>query len=155
MLYETIVTTFFRGIPEAFMHMFAIYAFSGIDIDKNKYIKSSMILSLLLVFIRALPISYGIHTILVVMSIIGLAVLINKVSVVFAISTTIIDLIIQFIAEGINIILIERVFNRNLSEIMSRLETKMIYGIPSLIIFYGSLYLVYKYRRRKKNVENA
>lgn len=144
MLSEIIITTLLRGIPEAFIHMYAMYAFANKKINKKRYIYSSVILAFLMVLSSKLPISYGIHSILVVMAIIGIAVMGNQLDIVHCISVAIINMCIQFVTEGINILLIERVFKMDITKMMSRPLSKSICGIPSLIIFFGVIFIAHK-----------
>lgn len=150
MLNAAIITIILRGIPEAFIHMFAMYTFSGAKIDRQKYIISSSILAVIMVLITTLPISYGIHSILIVMAIIGLAVAINHLRIAFCISIAIVNMIIQFLAEGINVLLIQKVFRIDIVKAMATPLSKAVYGIPSLIIFFGVVLIVYKFLERRQ-----
>lgn len=149
MFYEAIITTLLRGIPEAFLYIFCLYLFSDRKIDKRRYIVSIILLSVGMILVRALPISYGIHTIIIMMAIIAIAVLVNHFDIIYSIKIVILNLIIQFIAEGINIILIEKVFMKDVQEAMATTTSKMIYGIPSLIIAFCMLILVCKIWKRQ------
>lgn len=149
MLSEIMVTMILRGIPEACIHMYAMYALANVTIDKKKYAASSTVLAFLMVLISYLPISYGIHSILVVMAIIGLGVMVNHFDTVYCISIAIINMIIQFLAEGINVLLIEKVLKIDLAKAMASPLIKSIYGIPSLIIFFGIICIIHRVIRKK------
>lgn len=154
MLNEIIITIFLRGIPEAFIHMYAIYAFANIKVNNKKYVLSSMILAFLMVLISKLPISYGIHSILVVMAIIGIAVISNQLSTIYCTSIAIINMITQFLAEGVNIVLIEKGLKMELANVMSHPLGKALYGLPSLIIFFLIVWVTSKGMKKqgvKKN----
>lgn len=155
MLSEIIITMILRGIPEAFIHMFAMYAFAGVRIDKKRYIESSIILACLMVLISNLPISYGIHSILVVMAIIGLAVTVNQLGTIYCTSIAVINMIIQFLTEGINVILIEKGLKMNLAQAMSNPLGKAIYGVPSLVIFFGIVWVTSRFIRKRQGEQNA
>lgn len=154
MLSEVIITMTLRGVPEAFIHMYAMYALANMKIDKKKYILSSIVLSFLMVVISYLPISYGIHTILIVMVLIGLAVMVNQFDIVYCISVAIINMIIQFLTEGINVLLIEKVLKMDLAKAMSNPLGKSIYGIPSLIMFFGIIFITHRFIRRRRGKQN-
>ncbi|MGL4738757.1 MAG: hypothetical protein ACRCW2_14990, partial [Cellulosilyticaceae bacterium] len=53
-----------RAIPEGFIVIFGVYAFSKTRVVKKNLLIAGSILALSLYLIRAIPISYGIHTIL-------------------------------------------------------------------------------------------
>lgn len=149
MFYEIIITILFRGIPEGFIYIFAMYTLSNVKIDKNKCILSSVILSILMVAIRELPISYGVHTILVMMTIILLGVIINKLEMIYCISIAIVIMIVQFLAEGLNIFLIKLVFRKDVATVLSTPISKVIYGIPSLIIAFVGINILGKLWKRQ------
>lgn len=154
MLSEIIITTILRGIPEAFIHMYAMFALANVKIDKKKYTLSSIVLAFLMVLISYLPISYGIHSILVVMVIIGLGVMVNQFDTVYCISVAIINMIIQFLTEGINVLLIEKVLKMELVKAMSNPLGKSIYGIPSLIMFFGIIFITHRVIRKRRGKQN-
>ena len=155
MLSEIIITTLLRGIPEAFIHMYAIHTLANKKIDKRRYVLSSLVLAFLMVLISKLPISYGIHSILVVMAIIGLGVMVNQLSTVYCTSIAIINMIIQFLSEGINILLIEKVFKMELSSAMSNPLEKVLYGLPSLVIFFLVIWGLGKFIINRNEVKKS
>lgn len=154
MLSEIIITTILRGIPEAFIHMYAMYALANVKINKKRYVVSSMILAFLMVLISKLPISYGIHSILVVMAIIGLAVTVNRLGTIYCTSIAIINMIIQFLAEGVNILIIEKLLKMNIENAMSNPLGKSIYGIPSLVIFFIVIWITSRFIRNRQGENN-
>ena len=155
MLTELITTILFRGLPEGFIHMYAMYALVNVKLDKKKYIFSATLLAFIMVLVSKLPISYGIHSILIVMSMIILATMINGLSTAHCISIAIINMIIQFLTEGFNVLLIQNVLKMEMSEVMTNPISKVVYGMPSLIIFWGIIFTLGKMnskRQRNKNV---
>ena len=150
MLNEIIITTLFRGIPEAFIHMYAMYAFANKSLNKKIYIQKSIILAILMVLISKLPISYGIHSILIVMAIIGFGIMDRQLEIVYCTSVTIINMIIQFLAEGLNVVLIEKVLHRKLIDVMAHPFGKVLYGSPSLVIFFLSVWIIGRYLKKRQ-----
>lgn len=127
---------FLRLLPEGFIFILSIYAFSNIKIDKNKYITSSTVCALAVFLVRMLPISYGIHTILGMGIAMMLGVIINKIDVIKSIKGILISVMIQFICEGINVFIIQNVLKADVNEIFSNSVSKVLYGIPSLVILF-------------------
>lgn len=155
MLTELIIMFVFRAIPESFIYMYAMHVLGDAEIDFRKYIESSILLAIMMIFISKLPISYGIHTILIVMTIILIATAINNLNNIKCISIAIFNMIIQFIAEGINIFLIQDVGGRDIVKIMSQPITKVLFGTPSLIIFWGIVFALGKIRCKGKMNKNV
>ncbi|GAA0727759.1 hypothetical protein GCM10008905_25740 [Clostridium malenominatum] len=135
-MFELSLVEFFgRAIPEGFLFIFASYAFSKTAINKRDYLISSILMSFIGITIRKLPIHYGVHTILSIISIILLSVNINKIDVIKSIQAAIILIILQFICEGINVFIIQYIFKADISHIFNDSMLKTLYGIPSLVVF--------------------
>lgn len=135
MLKLSLLEFFFRAIPEAFLLIFAIYAFSKTAINIKKYLISSILLVILAYSIRFLPIQFGVHTILSFVVMIVLIVNINKINIIKTIQSSIIVIILEFICEAINMIIIQNIFKMDLNYVFNNPTLKILYGIPSLMIF--------------------
>lgn len=138
---------FLRAIPEGFLFIFAIYVFSKVKIDKKKYIISSLIFSSSVYIIRMLPISYGVHSILSMLFLVFFSILYNKIDVVKVIRSIILIYIIQFLSEGINMVIIK--FIPNFEILFKDPIYKTILGLPSLIIaglIVITFYIIFKKR---------
>lgn len=142
---------FLRAIPESFLIIFAVYAFSKTAIEVKRYSLSSIIFSIMIYIIRLLPIHYGVHTILGIILIIILTVNINKIDIIKSIQAVILTVILQFICEGINIFIIQNIFKMDINYVFNKPVLKILYGIPSLIIF-GCIIIMYytKVLKRKR-----
>lgn len=153
MLNVTLVDFIFRSIPEAFIYIFAMCVFVGVKIEKKRYMKTSILLAMMMFIIRTLPISYGIHTILIIMGIITLSITLNKLSIIDTIRAAIINVIVLFIAEGLNVLFIQIVLKKDLEVVMVEPLSKVLYGIPSLIIWVTIIFIYYKFigKTRKYN----
>lgn len=140
---------FLRGVPEGFLVILAIYVFSNTPIDKKKYIITSLISVFILVLVKMLPVTYGVHTIINIGLIIVVAVFINKINKIKAIKSALAFTICQFIAEALNLFLIQNVLKQDVEVIFLNPVTKSIYGIPSIIIIFIliiSFYIINKKR---------
>jgi len=151
MLRTTLLEFFFRGLPEEFLIIFAVYAFSKTVINMKKYIFSSLLLIIAVYTIRLLPIQYGVHTILNLIVVIVLTVNINKISIIKSIQTSLMAMILLFICEGINMFIIKYIFRADITYVLSEPSIKTLYGIPSLLIFAAIVSTYYfSLARRKK-----
>lgn len=151
MLKITLLEFLLRGLPEGFLIFFAVYAFSKTDINIKRYIISSIIFITAVYLIRLLPIQYGVHAILNIIVIIVLTVNINKISIIKSIKASIMTVILEFICEGINVFIIQHIFKVDIVYLLSESSLKILYGIPSLLIFaiIVSTYYFYVARRKK------
>jgi hypothetical protein len=154
MLKLPLLEFFFRGIPEESLLIFAVYAFSKTIVDVKKYVMSSILLIAIVYLIRFLPIQFGVHTILNLIVMILLTVNINKIEIIKAIKASIIAIILESICEGINIFIIQYIFKLDINSVFKDPILKILYGIPSLLIFACAIGLYY-HRFLKKRVEGC
>lgn len=144
-LFEFII----RGIPEQFLFVLAIHAFSKTGINLKKYLISGVLACIMIYIIRVLPIQYGVHSLLGLIMLIVTVSFVNKIDVIKSIRGGIISFIICFIFEGINISFIQFVLKKDLNSMISNPITKTLIGLPSLIIF-GIIVILYYYRMLKR-----
>lgn len=140
---------FVRAIPEQFLFVLAIHAFSKIRIDLKKYLLSGMLAAIILYLIRLLPIQYGVHSLVSLIILIVIVSYINKIDIIKSIRSGIVSFILCFILEGINVVFIQFVLKMDLNSIMNNHILKTITGLPSLIVF-GIVVIAYYYRLSKR-----
>lgn len=140
---------FVRAIPEQFLFIIAIHAFSKTGIDFKKYLLSGILASILAYLIRLLPIQYGVHSLLGLIMLIITVSFINKIDIIKSIRGGIITFIICFILEGINLSFIQFVLKKDLNIMLNDPISKTITGLPSLIVF-GIIVVLYYYRLYKR-----
>ena len=139
-----------RVLPEAFVFIFASYALANNKINMKRYIISSILFATCVYVIRMLPIDYGVHTILNIISQTAILISINKIDIIPAIKASIITFICLFIIELLNMLALSFIFKEHLEAIMSNTMLKTIYGLPSLGIF-AIITVCYYYHLRKKD----
>ncbi|MEG0128802.1 hypothetical protein [Clostridium sp.] len=152
MLALTPIEIIFRVVPEMFLIFWAIYVFSGISLDKKKYLKAVIIGTAGVSFIRMLPVHYGVHTIICVCLVFILSYTICKIDIMSAGKSSIMEIIMQFIAEGINIAIIEHIFKLDVNVIFNNSYLRVLYGIPSLLICV-ILIVIYDICKNRKKVK--
>lgn len=137
-LYEFIL----RGIPEEFLFVLCVHAFSKTAINIKKYLLSGTLLWILAYLIRLLPIQYGIHTILCIITVIVLTTFINNIDIIKSIRATIIAFILEFLFEGINLFILQFILKMNLNIVFKNSVFATVYGLPSIIL-YGIFVVAY------------
>lgn len=138
-----------RGIPEEFLFVLAIHAFSKTGINLKKYLLSGVLACIMIYLIRLLPIQYGVHSLLGLIMLIIIVSSINKIDIIKSIRAGVITFIICFIFEGINVSFIQFVLKKDLNSMISNPVTKTLIGLPSLMIF-GIVIILYYYRISKR-----
>jgi len=139
----TILEFFVRVIPETFLFIFATYVFAKVKLDLRRYLISGITLAIVGIITRALPIHNGVHTILNVFALIIIAVNINKIDMIKSIQIGVIIVILQFICEAINVLLIQYIFRADVINVFKNPTLKTIYGIPSTLIFFIIIIIYY------------
>lgn len=150
-LFEFII----RGIPEEFLFVLAVHAFSKTGINPKRYLISGMLFWVSQYFIRCLPIQYGIHSILSLIVLIIITSLINKIDIIKSIRAGIITFILGFALEGINVCFIQFVLNKDLNIVVNNPFLKTLYGYPSIValgMFVIGYYLILSKRKELKYV---
>lgn len=155
MLKLTLLEVFLRVLPEEFLIIFAVYAFSKTVFNVKRYIITSILLLIAVYIIRLLPIQYGVHTILNIIVIIVLAINISKISIIKSIQASIMAVVLEFICEGINMFIIQYILKVNVVNILSNTSLKILYGIPSLVIFATTVCIYYFYLCRRKKLNEV
>lgn len=155
MLKITLLEFFLRGLPEGFLIIWAVYAFSKTVINTKKYIVSSIILIIAVYLVRLLPIQYGVHSILNIIVIIVVTVNISKINIIKSIQASIMAMILEFMCEGINIFIIKYIFKADIEHVLSEPSLKILYGIPSLLIFVATVSTYYFWLARNKKLSEV
>ncbi|MCB2360073.1 hypothetical protein [Clostridium estertheticum] len=155
MLRLTLLYVFLRILPEEFLVIFAVHVFSKTVINVKKYIISSIFFIIAVYLIRLLPIQYGIHTIIGVVVVIVLTININKISIIKSIQASIMTTILEFICEGINVFMIQYIFKADVRYVLNDPSLKILYGMPSLVIFAAIVFTYYAYLAKNKKLKEV
>ncbi|MGG7056877.1 hypothetical protein ACQPUZ_01135 [Clostridium tertium] len=143
-----------RAIPESFLVIFAIYVFSKTEINRKKYLVTSIAFSIIIYITRMLPINYGVHMILSVLFLLFIIVSYNKIDVINGIKSIIFTYLVQLISEAINVSILN-FMNLDLETLFKDPVSKTILGIPSLVItgiIISTFYMIDKKRKKYKEV---
>lgn len=153
MLRLSFIEVILRLIPEALLLIFAAHVFTKTAINKKHYFLSSILLGSITYLVRSLPIEYGIHSVLGFILFVTLLTSINKINIIKAIQGVFISTIIMFFSEGVNVLIIQFILNKDIDTLFKNPILKTIYGIPSLVIFASIILIYYSaiIKRKKPN----
>ncbi|WML36698.1 hypothetical protein [Clostridium sp. OS1-26] len=140
---------FFRVIPESFLLILLVYLICNKNIRNKAYFISGIILAVSTYLVRALPIQFGIHTIIIIMIFIVINNSINKIPVKKSIASSMVAMITLSICESANFFILS--FAKvNMEKIYSNAMLKTIYFTPSLIFFAIIAYMLYLLKNKVK-----
>jgi hypothetical protein len=154
----SIIELFFRMIPESFLFIYATFVFSKKSMRLRPFIFSSILLGISTYCIRSLPIHSGINNILSIAVFIILSTKVNRIDLVRSIKVVFMSTMLGFMGEGINVLLIKYVFKQDINFIFNDSKMKILYGIPSLLIYGLILFIVLFFRKmqsKKKKLETT
>lgn len=146
---------FLRALPEAFVHILAIYVFSNTKLDYKRYVIASVLCAIAMFLVRLLPISYGVHTILAMGIIMVIGIMINYIDIIKSIKGILICTIFQCIFEGINVFIIQNVIRGDMNLIFSDPVQKTLYGIPSVVMLGILIITCYIVKNKKGVLKNV
>jgi len=144
---------FFRTVPETLLLIFGIHVITKKSIDIPKYILSSALLSLLIFFVRRLPIYFGVHMIInIILTIIIMTSI--KIPIIKSIYSTLLVYFLLSLGEFFNMIILD-LLNIDTSIEFSNPFIKCLAGIPSLIILLLSILILKYLLRMKEGIKNV
>ncbi|WPC40857.1 hypothetical protein [Clostridium sp. JS66] len=148
---------FLRSIPESILLIFVSYLFAGKKINKKYYFISTIIFAVIAYLVRKLPINFGVHTIISILMYIIVNVSINKIPIDKAISSVLSGIILLSICEWINLFILNDYLKVNIQVMMNHPMMKILYMMPSLILFMCFIWLLYifAYKNKKEDSKNV
>lgn len=157
MLQLTLLEFFLRTIPESILLIFFTYLFSGKKINKKYYFVSTIIFAIIAYLVRKLPIYFGVHTIISILIYIIVNVLINKIPIDESISSILSGTILLSVCEWINLFVLNDCLKINIQVMMNHPIMKILYMMPSLILFICFIWLIYLFifKNKKEDCKNV
>lgn len=150
MLKISFVEVLLRLIPECLIYMLAAHSFSGLVINKNRFLITSVLMGVSGYIFRQLPINFGVHTALNLMVFVMLLVYMHKLEMTKAISAAGATIVLAFGSEALNMVLLQNILRLDVKYIFSQPLLKSFAGLPSLIIL-GSIAVINYNRLLKRN----
>ena len=140
---------FIRLLPESLLYVLAGYGIVKKKLEMKEYLISSLLLALIIYFVKLLPLSLLIPQIIILLCCILLKIFINKIDAINAIISTISVMIIIIILEGINMVFINLLLKDSYHNADPFIQ--MMLGLPSLIVL--SIIIIFYYIKRLKRAE--
>lgn len=142
MLESSIIYALVRTLPESIILILSGMILLGVKIDKSKLFKYGILLGVTISIIRALPINFGVHTIL---SMIAFGLIILKFSGMDTIRSMIVTCevwIALVLSEGIYVLIATELLNIRVETLMNTTKVEgAIATLPSLLIIIGIVYV--------------
>lgn len=140
----TMPDIFLRVIPDAVFFTWAVYSISKTTYNIKRFILSCLIQAVGCYFIRSLPITFGINSLLIVLLLISSNIWVNKIPTIKSIKTTVLVYITMFFSEIIEIVILQILLKEELNEVLKNPLLKNIYAFPSFILFVVAIVVINK-----------
>ncbi|MBP2033523.1 hypothetical protein J2Z42_002226 [Clostridium algifaecis] len=152
MIKISLLDVLLRGIPEAFLFVFASYLFCNKKFDEKYIILSTIIFDIGIYCIRILPIQFGVHIILNTILYVFISVKINKISYMQSIQYCIILQVILSLSETVNLFILNSISTYDSHTLLNSSILKNICFLPSIVMFLLGILICYKFLYKKNNV---
>ncbi|APM40352.1 hypothetical protein BS101_17230 [Clostridium kluyveri] len=148
------IEIFLRGIPESFLMLAGICIIAEKSLPIKNYIISSILLGFCIFFIRGLPIYWGIHTLIIIVLAISFLV-IQGMPLISSSYGTLCMLLILSGSEVLNILILN-IFHIEapllyVNSISASIK-KCLLGIPSLIMVFLFILVIYHFKNKHINL---
>ncbi|AKA69303.1 hypothetical protein [Clostridium scatologenes] len=151
MLKLTWIEFFFRTVPEMFILIWGIHVISRKPFNIPQYVLSSIIMSILIFFIRWLPIYFGVHMVLniiftiIIMFIIG-------IPLIKSIYSTLLMFFILSLSEFLNMLILN-LLKIDISLQLLQPVKKCVLEIPSLAIISIFIVIIHYLLKTKEGIK--
>lgn len=152
---DYLITWLIRGIPEAFIYMYSVHRLTHTNWNKKSFWHSVVIISVLMVLVRTLPLSYGIHTLVLAMGILFFSTNFCGIDLIMGTRCVLGSLLIGLLCEGWNIAFLKSIFNNKLSTLMEDPVARGILGMPSLIGMVLILCVIAKIKYKVRRLDGS
>lgn len=138
---------FSLAVPEALAVFYVVFAFTKVNWSKKEYLIFSLIYAILTYGVRMLPISFGVHTILLICIISGLVSFYYKIKLSSPLLGMALVFTLMALTEVITAYLFTNVFLVNLNIIFENPLFWLLTGVPHIVFLFFCGYLINTIRR--------
>ncbi|RDY24934.1 hypothetical protein CHF27_001670 [Romboutsia maritimum] len=151
MLKSSVIYTLVRSLPESILFIFLGNMLLEANMSKNKILQMGMLMTLIISFVRLLPITFGVHTIISIMIEVLIFTYLSGNKIIQSVIITFELFIALLLSETIYMFIAINIFKINLNVLVNRSNfISAISSIPSLLIFLGIAFII-KFFNNKVN----
>lgn len=141
---------------QSIIFVFCLYVLSGKSVDRRKFLSTSIVFMLGTLLIRALPIHFGVHTLICMLLLILLGNKMLALSIYTAIKASLFALIILLSLESLNVFLFTLIWGyQRFDALMDNSWTKNLLGLVVNLVFLLTVSVIYLWKRYNLNRKNA
>ncbi|NLT95017.1 MAG: hypothetical protein GXW85_05695 [Clostridia bacterium] len=138
----------FQGIPEQIGVVMVAFAIANLPFNIKKIFFSGSILAICAYFIRMLPITFGVHTVVLVGLLIFILYRFGNVNINASIFSVLISFLLLIIYEMLSFSVIVNRTGLSYEEILMNQNYRFLIALPHILLLYLTAFLIKKYRNR-------
>ena len=141
---------------QSIIFVFCLYVLSGKKVNRRNFLSTSVVFMLGTLLIRALPIHFGVHTLICMLLLILLGNKMLALSIYTAVKASLFSLIILLSLESLNVFLFTLIFGyQRFDALMGNRWTKNLLGLVVNLGFLLTVTVIYLWKRRSLSRKNA
>ncbi|NMB96755.1 MAG: hypothetical protein GYA02_09125 [Clostridiaceae bacterium] len=141
------------AIPECLIFVYGVYKLANKPIYAKRFTLSVLLMTLCGYLVRQLPIQFGVHTLITIMIFIIVSIYVNHIEMFKAITSILLLYIIRLVTEWFNFFLLQKIFSISIESLFDDPVKKVIYTLPSLFMFFISVFIVHYVKDNRWNKE--
>lgn len=145
-----ILSAIFQGIPESMALVFLTMVLLKARINWKTILALGVIQTALAFLIRMLPFAFGVHTVLLILSISLMVAYVTKNEIIRVVPAAISSLIVLIAFEFIGMKFITTVFSIGIEKIVAEPLFRIMAGIPQIILMFITGFIILFIRKRRK-----
>jgi len=139
-----------QGIPEQIAVVTLAYVISKISIDWRKISIIGILLALSSYVLRLFPVTFGIHTIMLIAILFIFLIKINQTNLNLALVASLISFLALIITETICLSILMPLLNITPADIISNNVVRILISLPQVLVMFLLSYFLYSVRTAKK-----
>lgn len=145
-----LIALILQGIPEQIAVVTLAFVIAKISIDWKKISLIGIILALSSYVLRLFPITFGIHTIVLIALLFIFLIKLNQINLNVALVASLISFLALIITETICIKILMSLFNITSAAIISNTVIRILISLPQVLIMFLLAYVIYNVRTSKE-----
>lgn len=144
----SVFSLIFQGIPENIGLITLAFVLAGAELNWKKLFLLGSTLALTAFFIRMLPITFGIHTIVLICLLVFFVTNFSEANLTTAIMSALISFICLVVFEITTHMTAFKIFQIPMEVVTNNQMLKLLVGMPQVILLFLSSIIIRKYRKR-------
>ncbi len=144
----------FQGIPEQIAVITLALILARTRLEWKKIVLLSIILAFTAYFVRMFPITFGIHTIILIGLLFVFLIQLFQTSVIVALKSSLISMLILIIVEYVSFTILTNLFRISFDTCLTNVPIRILLGMPQVFVLFILAFIILKVRKGRKQYEH-